>query len=78
METPWEGAEERYSPMSAHTGTVTKMTKYGAFVELEPGIVGLIHTSSLKEAVFSKGDSVNVRIRSILPLEQRVSLALVS
>jgi ribosomal protein S1 len=54
------------------------MTKYGAFVELEPGIVGLIHSSSLKEVIFAKGDSVNVRIRSILPLEQRVSLALVS
>jgi ribosomal protein S1 len=78
VETPWEGAEERYSPMSSHAGIVTKMTKYGAFVELEPGIVGLIHSSSLKEVIFAKGDSVNVRIRSILPLEQRVSLALVS
>jgi ribosomal protein S1 len=78
VHNPWEDSAERYAPMSAHMGTVARMTKYGAFVELEPGIVGLIHTSSLKDTVLAKDDQVNVRIRSIAPLEQRVSLALVS
>jgi small subunit ribosomal protein S1 len=76
VHNPWEGAEERYRPMSAHTGKVTKMTKYGAFVELEEGIVGLIHISGLKGQDLDMGESINVRVRSVSPLEQRVSLAL--
>lgn len=76
VHNPWEGSEEKYRPMSAHVGKVTKMTKYGAFVELEEGIVGLIHISGLKGQELDMGESVNVRVRSIAPLEQRVSLAL--
>jgi small subunit ribosomal protein S1 len=76
VHNPWEGSEERYRPMSAHTGKVTKMTKYGAFVELEEGIVGLIHISGLKGQELDMGESVNVRVRSVSPLEQRISLAL--
>lgn len=78
VHNPWEGSEEKYRPMSAHTGRVTKMTKYGAFVELEEGIVGLIHVSGLKGEDLDRGELVNVRVRSISPLEQKVSLALVS
>ena len=39
----WDGAEEKYKPMMIADGKITKLTKYGAFVELEKGISGLIH-----------------------------------
>lgn len=77
VESPWEGAEEVYKPMSAHAGKVIKMTKYGAFVELQEGIVGLIHTSGLGGKELVAGEEVSVRIRSVSSLEQRISLALV-
>jgi len=77
VENPWSGSEETYKPMSAHTGTVTRMTEYGAFVELEDRIVGLIHISNLNDKELRRGDSVNVRVRSISPLEQRISLAII-
>lgn len=75
-DNPWIRAEEKYKPMSAHTGTVTKMTEFGAFVELEESIVGLIHISNFGDEELKRGDSVNIRVRSISPLEQRISLAL--
>jgi len=77
VETPWEGAEELYKPMSAHTGRVIKMTKYGAFVELQEGIVGLIHISGLNGKELAKDEEVSVRVRSVSELEQRISLALI-
>ena len=74
--SPWDGAEEKYLPMSAHTGKVIKITKYGAFVELEDGIVGLIHVSTLQDENLNVDQLVDIRVRSISPLEQRISLAL--
>lgn len=44
---PWEEIEERYPVGSKHTGTVRNLTNFGVFVELEPGIDGLIHVSDL-------------------------------
>jgi len=76
VDNPWDRAEDKYKPMSAHTGTVTKMTEFGAFVELEQSIVGLIHISNFGDEELKRGDSVNIRVRSISPLEQKVSLAL--
>ena len=77
VESPWEGAEEVYRPMSVHAGKVVKMTKYGAFVELQEGIVGLIHVSGLGGKELMAEEEVSVRIRSVSSLEQRISLALV-
>jgi len=78
VESPWEGAEEHYKPMSVHAGKVIKMTKYGAFVELQEGIVGLIHVSGLAGKELAKDEQVSVRVRSISALDQRISLALVA
>tara|TARA_R110001599_G_scaffold75912_1_gene207904 strand:- start:5803 stop:6954 length:1152 start_codon:yes stop_codon:yes gene_type:complete len=74
---PWDGAESIFVPMSAHTGKVIKITKYGAFVELADDIVGLIHISNLQdEPPLNVGELVDIRVRSISPAERRISLAL--
>ena len=44
---PWEGIEAKYPIDARFTGRVTNITDYGAFVELEPGIEGLIHVSEM-------------------------------
>jgi small subunit ribosomal protein S1 len=44
---PWEGVEAKYPPGAKFTGRVTNITDYGAFVELEPGIEGLVHVSEM-------------------------------
>ena len=46
-EDPWEGAKEKYPLESRYTGRVTNITDYGAFVELEPGVEGLVHVSEM-------------------------------
>lgn len=46
-EDPWDQIEEKYSPDSRHKGIVKNLTPYGVFVELEPGIGGMIHISDL-------------------------------
>lgn len=47
IEDPWAAAREKYAPQSRHTGTVTRLEDFGAFVELEPGIDGLLHVGDL-------------------------------
>src|SRR3546814_6228382 len=44
---PWEGAAAKYPIGGVFTGRVTNITEYGAFVELEPGIEGLVHVSEM-------------------------------
>src|SRR3546814_11140905 len=44
---PWEGAAAKYPIGGVFTGRVTNITEYGAFVELEPGIEGLVHDSEM-------------------------------
>ncbi len=58
---PWEDIDERYPIGSRHTGTVRNLTNFGVFVELEPGIDGLIHISDLSwtEQVNHPGEVVN-------------------
>ena len=57
-------------------GTVTKITKYGAFVELEKGISGLIHKTKLKDAILDRGDKVSIKILSVSPTDRRIAMAL--
>ena len=45
LDDPWQGIEAKYPLGARFTGRVTNITDYGAFVELEPGIEGLIHVS---------------------------------
>lgn len=79
---PWDSATTKYSEGSKHSGIVARVTDFGAFVSLEPGLDGLIHISELKgdsrddnpQDVLKKGESIEVQINSIDPERQRISL----
>jgi small subunit ribosomal protein S1 len=81
---PWTSVEERYPVGSNVKGKVSSLTDYGAFVELEPGIEGLIHISQMSWSKRSKhpnkllslGQEVEVRILDINPSDRRISLSL--
>ena len=70
----WDGIDEKYKPMMITEGKVTKVTSYGAFVELEKGISGLIHKSKLKGADLSKGDTLNVKIGSVNVSDRKITM----
>ena len=70
----WDGIDEKYKPMMVTEGKVTKITSYGAFVELEKGISGLIHKSKLNDANLTKGDSVNVKIGSVNVSDRKITM----
>lgn len=79
---PWAEIEERYPAGKRIKGTVTGLTKYGAFVELEPGIEGMIHVSdftwekriSQPREIVQKGDEVEVVILSVDLDKRRIAL----
>ncbi len=79
---PWMEVAEKYQPGQIVTGTVRNITEFGAFVELEEGIDGLIHVSDFSWTkkikhpgeVVKKGDSVTAKVLSLDPLNQRMSL----
>jgi|TARA_R100000501_G_scaffold18178_1_gene36672 ribosomal protein S1 len=73
---PWDIAVEKYPPFSEVKGKITKITNYGAFVQLEKGISGLIHKTQLKGVEISKGDIISVRIKGVNAVEKKVSMAL--
>ena len=81
---PWEGIEAKYPIGSRFTGRVTNITDYGAFVELEPGIEGLIHVSEMSWTkknvhpgkIVSTSQEVEVVILEVDPAKRRVSLGL--
>ncbi len=83
-EDPWETFNERYQVDDRVKGTVTKMTDFGAFIEIEPGIEGLAHISELSwvkkikhpKEVLSIGDEVETMILGYDMDERRVSLGL--
>ena len=78
---PWNDLEERYPGDREMTGKVTRLADFGAFVELEPGLEGLLHVSQLGRDrvrragdVLSVGEEVTVRIQSVDPAARRLSL----
>ena len=81
---PWEGIAQRYPVESRLTGRVTNITDYGAFVELEPGIEGLIHVSEMSWTkknvhpgkIVSTSQEVDVQILEVDPVKRRISLGL--
>jgi small subunit ribosomal protein S1 len=80
---PWERIEERYGVGSQVTGKVTRVADFGAFVELEPSVEGLIHISELDHKrvkkvtdVVNVGDVVSVQVLEVAPDRQRISLSL--
>jgi small subunit ribosomal protein S1 len=81
---PWEGIEGKYPIGSKVTGKVTNITDYGAFVELEPGIEGLVHVSEMSWTkknlhpgkIVSTTQEVEVAILEVDPVKRRISLGL--
>jgi ribosomal protein S1 len=73
----WDGADEKYKPMMITEGKVTKLTSYGAFVELEKGISGLVHKSKLKNREIAKGDIINVKIGSVNVSDRKITMNIV-
>jgi small subunit ribosomal protein S1 len=81
---PWQTALERYAVGQRVKGVVTRLTDFGAFVEIEPGIEGLIHISEMSWAkrvrhpqdILKAGDTVDTVILAIHPDERRLSLGL--
>jgi len=81
---PWEGIEAKYPVGARFTGTVTNLADYGAFVELEPGVEGLIHVSEMSWTkknvhpgkIVSTSQQVEVQVLEVDPNKRRISLGL--
>jgi small subunit ribosomal protein S1 len=81
---PWESATDRYPISTRVKGKVVSLTDYGAFIELEPGVEGLIHVSEMSwskrvkhpSKVLSVGDPVEAMVLQVDPNERRISLGL--
>jgi SSU ribosomal protein S1P len=81
---PWDSVESKFPLGSVHTGRVTNITDYGAFVELEPGVEGLVHVSEMSWTkknvhpgkIVSTSQEVDVMVLEIDPAKRRVSLGL--
>ena len=81
---PWELVAEKYPPGTVVEGKVRNLTTYGAFVEIEPGIDGLLHVSDLSwtkklthpNEVLKKGESVKCVVLEVDQSKQRVALGL--
>jgi len=82
-EDPYDSLEKKYKIGSIYTGTVTKLMDYGAFVKLEDGIEGLIHSSELSwtnkniqpSKILSSSQEVKIKIVSIDSDAKRISLS---
>ena len=81
-ENPWKGAAEKYSIGSTVTGKVARMTDFGAFVELEPGIDALLHVSQISKEhinkpsdVLKKGEEVTAKIVDFDEENKKISLS---
>ena len=80
---PWKQVNEKYATDMVTSGTVTRTVDFGAFVELEPGLEGLVHISELSDKqvrqttdVVKTADQVQVRILEIDPEARRISLSI--
>ena len=82
QENPWDGVEQRYQVDQICTGTVARLTDFGAFVTLEGGIDGLVHISELADkrverasSVVREGQEIRVKVLSVDPGARRISLS---
>jgi small subunit ribosomal protein S1 len=80
---PWDTAVEKYPEDSRHTGKVVRITDFGAFVSLEPGLDGLVHISELraaskysdsKELIVKPGQTLQVKVIGVDRKNKRISL----
>ncbi len=84
QEDPWDAVERKFPLGSVHQGRVTNITDYGAFVELEPGVEGLVHVSEMSWTkknvhpgkIVSTSQEVEVMVLEIDSSKRRVSLGL--
>ncbi|HZH29013.1 MAG TPA: 30S ribosomal protein S1 [Azospirillaceae bacterium] len=81
---PWDGVQAKYPANAKFKGRVTNITDYGAFVELEPGIEGLVHVSEMSWTkknvhpgkIVSTSQEVEVMVLDVDPVKRRISLGL--
>ena len=80
---PWEGIEEKAPKGSKLEGTVKRIVSYGAFVELFPGVEGLVHISRIShqhigtpDEVLKEGQKIEVKVLEVNPFEKRLSLSI--
>jgi small subunit ribosomal protein S1 len=81
---PWEGVAVKYPPGVRFKGKVTNVTDYGAFVELEPGVEGLVHVSEMSwvkknvapSKIVNPGTEVDVQVLEVDSNKRRISLGL--
>jgi small subunit ribosomal protein S1 len=84
LDDPWQNIEGKYPVGTRFKGRVTNITDYGAFVELEPGIEGLIHVSEMSWTkknvhpgkIVSTSQEVEVQVLEVDPVKRRISLGL--
>jgi len=83
LEDPWTAADRKYLPNTRARGRVVKIMEFGAFVELEPGVEGLVHISELSHKrvarvsdVLKEGDEVDVMVLAVDMQARRISLSL--
>jgi small subunit ribosomal protein S1 len=84
LDDPWQGIEAKYPVAARFKGRVTNITDYGAFVELEPGIEGLIHVSEMSWTkknvhpgkIVATSQEVEVQVLEVDPVKRRISLGL--
>ena len=84
LDDPWQGIEAKYPLNARFHGRVTNITDYGAFVELEPGIEGLIHVSEMSWTkknvhpgkIVSTSQEVDVQVLEVDSVKRRISLGL--
>ena len=80
---PWLDAEKKYSPGSIVTGNIARMTEFGAFVELEPGVDSLLHVSQISKEhiekpsdVLSIGEKITAKVVDLNIDDQKISLSI--
>ena len=83
LPNPWDSVAERFQVGSIHKGTVSRLTAFGAFVTLEPGVDGLLHISKLGSGrklhhpreVVEVGQELAIKIESVDMTQKRLALA---
>ena len=83
LKSPWEIAQEKYHEGDIVEGTVVRIAPFGAFVELDPGVDGLVHISQMAnyrvekpEDVVSVNEKIKIKIISIDPEQKRIGLSI--
>ena len=79
---PWKDAAEKYAVGTEVTGTVARMTDFGAFIELEPGVDALLHVSQISKEhvekpadVLKVGDEVTAKVVDFNEADKKISLS---